>query len=348
LPGVDLTILSLHTLLLIGLIFFSAGSWDPASSGKGSITDYPGDVVLIDYQRATRKEVPVIAFHLPGGFTSVTLPLKRAGNLILLEALIDDIPGNLILDTGSGGIVLNSIYFRQGRKTGSLVAGGITGSTGPLTRIKIRNMQISEMFFEDITADVLDLGHIENARNVRILGFFGLSLVAGYEVVIDLKNSILELHPLDQSGNRSFESNKRPSMDLHIPVISSNGVVFLDAFINERKLTFCLDTGAEANVLSSQLPGRVLNTVDIFRRSNLRGAGTQSVEVLYGVMHDFSIGTVSFPGMNTVVTNLSAMSNAFAVRIDGMLGCDFLEKGVFFINLRQNTLGIKLYTEGQQ
>ncbi|MFU8842778.1 MAG: hypothetical protein ACNA7V_03105 [Bacteroidales bacterium] len=335
----------MYTLLLIGLIFFAGGNLKHISSGKVSIPDYPDDVVWIEYKPPHLHKITGISFLPPADYESLAFPIKRAGNLILLEAVIDDISGNLILDTGSSGMVLNSIYFRQGRKTGGLVAGGITGSTGPLTRTKIRSLQISEMFFEDITADVLDLGHIENARNVKVLGFFGLSLIAGYEVVIDLRNSILELHPLDQSGHRTSGSNKSPSMDLNIPVRSSNGVVFLDALMSEMKLTFCLDTGAEANVLSSQLPGRVLNTVSIFRRSNLRGAGTHSVEVLYGVMHDFSIDDVSLPGMNTIVTNLSAMSRAFAVRIDGMLGCDFLEKGIFYINLKQNTLGISLYKE---
>jgi hypothetical protein len=338
--------LVLRKLILIGLIFFAGGNLKNVSSGKVSIPDDPNDVFWIDHKPQHLNNIPNISFFSPVDFESLILPIKRAGNLILLEAVIDDISGNLILDTGSGGMVLNSIYFMQGRRMPGLVAGGITGSTGPLKRTIIRNLQISDMFLEDITADLLDLGHIENARNVKVLGFFGLSLIAGYEVVIDLRNSIMELHPLDQSGNRTSVSNRRPSMDMNIPVSSTNGVVFLDAFINERKLTFCLDTGAEANVLSSQLPGRVLNTVNIFRRSNLRGAGTHSVEVLYGVMHDFTIGTVSLPGMNTIVTNLSAMGSSFAVRIDGMLGCDFLEKGIFYINLKQNTLGISLYKEG--
>jgi hypothetical protein len=276
---------------------------------------------------------------------SYTIPLKRAGNLILVEAIVDSIPGNLILDTGSTGMVLNSIYFRQGRKARGYVAGGITGSAGTVTRTKIQNMQISEMFFEDITADVMDLGHIENARNIKVLGFFGLSLISGYESVIDLRNSVLELYRLDNSGNRVIKSNKESSLDIIIPSRTFGGVIFFDAFINDRKLTLCLDSGAEANVLSIHLPDKVLSTVDIFRRSTLRGAGTQQVEVLYGAMSDFSIGNINVRDMNTIITNLNALGDAYAVRIDGMLGCDFLEKGVFYMNLRQNTLGIRFYKE---
>jgi hypothetical protein len=140
----------------------------------------------------------------------------------------------------------------------------------------------------------------------------------------------IELHP-----NKNIQE-----FDLTIPVKIESNVMFIDAVINKRKLTFCLDTGAESNVLSSQLSDNVLKTVDIFRRSTLRGAGTQQVEVLYGQMNDLSFGRTPVNGMSTIVTNLNAMSNYFGVRIDGMLGCEFLEKGVFYINLKQQKLGI--------
>jgi len=48
-----------------------------------------------------------------GNFQSITIPLKRAGRLFLIEATIDDQEGNLVFDTGSSGLVLNKTYFRK-------------------------------------------------------------------------------------------------------------------------------------------------------------------------------------------------------------------------------------------
>jgi hypothetical protein len=133
---------------------------------------------------------------------SIIIPIKRAGNLIILEGIVDGLPGNLILDTGSAALVLNSIYFGdQGRKS-AVLAGGITGSTGSTYRSRIKSMQISTMIFNDIDANITDLGHIEKARNIRVLGFFGLSVFQGYEVVVDLMNGVLELHKVNFRGNR--------------------------------------------------------------------------------------------------------------------------------------------------
>ena len=46
--------------------------------------------------------------------------------------------------------------------------------------------------------------------------------------------------------------------------------------------------------------------------------------------------------MNVLVTDLSHMKEAFGVYIDGMLGSDFLEKGVFHFNHAKGKIGIQL------
>jgi hypothetical protein len=286
------------------------------------------------------QTLSILTSSITNEIESITIPLKRAGNLILLEAIIDSVPGNLILDTGSSRLVLNSIYFRQNRRTGSLMAGGITGSTGTLAHSRIKNLQISEINFQNLEADITDLGHIETARNVKVLGFFGLNLISDFEVEIDLYSSVLELHRLDYNGNRLTPAIGSQAPDIYLDVQVFTDVVFVDGYIANRKLIFCLDTGAESNVLGSHLSDKVLSTVSVFRRSELRGAGSQRVEVLYGAMNDFTFGKNRFSDMNTIITNLNTMSTSYGVRIDGMLGCDFIEKGVFVINLRQKKLGI--------
>jgi hypothetical protein len=60
---------------------------------------------------------------------SVNIPLKRAGNLLLIETVIDGVQGHLIFDSGAAAqLVLNKTYFRDRRKTGSRTTRGITGN----------------------------------------------------------------------------------------------------------------------------------------------------------------------------------------------------------------------------
>jgi len=275
-------------------------------------------------------------------FESLTIPIKRAGNLILIEALIDSITGNFVFDTGSQELVLNSTYFRQTGK-GGRVAGGITGSVGTVTGARVKSIQVSELTWSDHYADITDLGHIENARGVRILGLFGLGMLTGLEVVIDLQSGVIELHRLDREGRRLCLPDKKPVPDLSLNFRMSRNIIVFGAHIADKRLTFCLDTGAETNVLHSALTDRVLSTVTITRRSTLRGAGQGTTEALYGVMNDFVLGETPINGMQAIITNLSVMSASYGFQLDGMLGCDFLDVGIFVLNLKNKELGICFY-----
>lgn len=328
-------------LLFVFLLFFSSSRFPEARCQSET---YPANFVWLDYHTHHVLKINYLSMAMNEDIVTLSIPIKRAGNLIILDAIIDSVYGNLILDSGSAGLVLNSIYFRHDRRSGTMLAGGVTGTTGMVSRSNIKNLQVSGLRFTELTADVTDLGHIEKARNIKVLGLFGLNLFTGYEVTIDLKNSHLELNRTDRRGDRIAKNALKT--DHVIPVQISSDVVFLDAQIGGRKLTFCLDTGAESNVLGNHLPGRVLNTVSIYRRSSLRGVGAQSVEALYGTMNDFDLDGKKLEGMNTIITNLSAMSDSYGIRIDGMLGCDFLEKGIFRINLQKKVIEIKYHKEG--
>lgn len=270
----------------------------------------------------------------------LTIPLKRAGNLIIVESVVNGITGNLILDTGSSRLVLNSIYFREKQQQRNQVSGGITGSIGVVSQKEGNKLQLSDLVYEDLTADVTDLGHIEQARNMKILGLFGLSMLAGYEVVIDLQLNQLELHKLDFYGNWLGQTGRPKQFDLEVPIVVNGDLLFMEGHIAGKRCTFCLDTGAETNVLSNDLPDKMMNTLTVLRRTKLRGTGSQSTEALYCVMNDFSIARHPLPGMNVLVTNLSHMKKAYGVYIDGMLGCDFFEKGIVFINTQKGKLAI--------
>ncbi len=57
-----------------------------------------------------------IAYEDPkpqGNFEKLIIPLKRAQNFFLIEARIDTLVGNFILDTGAPQLVLNKTYFHK-------------------------------------------------------------------------------------------------------------------------------------------------------------------------------------------------------------------------------------------
>jgi predicted aspartyl protease len=277
---------------------------------------------------------------LSGTIESITIPLKRAGRLFLLEAHIDNESGNFIFDTGAADLVLNSTYFRKYMTMDLEEGGGVTGTSGKVRRTKVKRLMVAELSFENITADVVDLGHIENRRGFKIFGLFGLSLIKEFELVIDLNHNQLHLFRLDKAGNRLNTKLDAFKADLVRKVEEYHNVIFVKAKIGGKILDFCLDTGAESNVLNSDASRKVLNTVTILRRSDLKGVGSGDSEVLFGTLNDFELGDKKVSDMQTIITSLDAMSQSYGFPIDGMLGFDFFEKGEICVNLVKQEMKI--------
>jgi predicted aspartyl protease len=282
-----------------------------------------------------------------GELESVVIPLKRVGKLFLMEAKIDNITGNFLFDTGAAQLVLNSTYFRKYMTTVSGEGGGITGATGAIQHTQIKRLDVAGLLYSNVPADVSDLGHIENRRGVKVLGLFGVSMLKGLEMVIDINRNELRLYRLDKSGNRVSSRNNEFRADVTEKIEFYHNILFVKARIGGKILDFCLDTGAESNVLNSYASKKVLSTVTILRRSDLMGVGSGEAEVLLGKLNDFEMGAHSIPNMQTIIASLDALSAAYGYPVDGMLGYDFFEKGEICINLVKNELKISFTKTGK-
>ena len=282
----------------------------------------------------------------PEASDSVVIPLKRAGRLLLIDAKVEDQTGNLVFDTGANGLVLNSTYFRDHVGTTGSAKGGITGVVGKVDRISVEKIEFGELTYQKLRADAVNLGHIENRRGVKILGLVGFSMMKNLEIVINAENNELRLFKLDKEGNRISGKSQGLKTD-HRQKIEGNGnILFLKGSIAGKNLNFCFDTGAETNAISSNAGKNILSTLTITRRMELKGAGAAKSEVLFGKMNDFSLGDRKIAEMETIVTSLNDMSEAYNTRIDGMLGYSFLEQGTVSINFVKKQFGIQ-FTKGE-
>ncbi|NWJ50670.1 MAG: retropepsin-like domain-containing protein [Bacteroidetes bacterium] len=323
----------LHSVTLVCFIFIILFVVAPYQTT--AINNKPNKENILIIRRLTNNYYePVL------GSDSITIPLRRVGRLFLIEAQIDDQIGNLIFDTGAMGLVLNKTYFRNHLVIDDHNSNGINGAISSVSNTTIDKVNISELKYKNVRADLTDLGHIENKRGVKILGLLGFSMIKGFEILIDVNHNQLKLFKIDKKGNRVNMSDFKFHADLMQPIETANNILFLKASIGGKKLNFCLDTGSETNVISSNSSNQVLNTINITRRSALQGSGSKNSEVLYGNMSNFILGNQSFTEMETIITNLDALSDAYGVKIDGVLGYNFLNKGIICINLGKKQLSI--------
>lgn len=260
----------------------------------------------------------------------VVLPFSMAGRLILLEAKVDTLVGNFILDTGAPFLVLNKSWFRGYGTAAMVQAGGITGGASEVMTTMVGQVQLGNVSYLRVEADVIELGHIEKSRGVPIFGLLGLNLFKSFEVFIDYDKQQLKLYRLDKKGKKLAPFFKKPLGQM--PFYLYNNTILMDGTLNSIPMRFCLDTGAEVNVLHNRLPKKAMEAVQINSRSVLSGTSNRKIEVLRGNMERIHVGKFHCPMMPTLITHLGNMSRAYNLRIDGMLGYDFLSFAPVSIN----------------
>jgi hypothetical protein len=276
---------------------------------------------------------------------TIVIPIKRVKNLIVIEAAIDTLIGNFILDTGSPLLVLNSTYFRQHYQHATRVAANATGSaSAPLMQTAINSLRLKQIVFENLVADVSDLGHIENKRGIKILGLLGVQFFLGYELTIDQHKSVLYLRkPGNRSGPSPLDAILNVKPILKVPFQLNRNIILVNATVAGRELTFCLDTGAEINALSNTLPSKILQSFQVTRRTIMLGSGGSRTEVLLGTLDAITVGQKTFPNMPAAITRLENLGEAYGHALDGILGNPFLVKGIISINFVTRELALYPY-----
>jgi hypothetical protein len=293
-------------------------------------------IMLLTFALATRATTELGKAPEPvGSFDFVRLPLKRAGNLILIEGKVDDQIGFFILDTGAPYLVLNSTYFDDGRKIEERIMGDVNGGIDTVQVVEVERFELRSLHFDHLEADLTDLGAIENSRGVKVLGLLGLNLFLHLEMRINIQSLFMELHRMDKKGNTTMPIDACDSL-MRFDLQLKKNVLLLEGHIADHSMTFCFDTGAEVTMLSSDLPDEVFEHVRITGSMPLVGSSGRAVYVLQGFVQTIEVGA-PLRNCRVVISDLSRMSAAFGVPIDGMIGFDLLVRGNVVLNFRKRT-----------
>ena len=258
----------------------------------------------------------------------IVIPFSRAGNLILVRARADSIEGNFILDTGCPHLVLNMTYFRHYETTWEQdeQKGGMTGEIATALQTVISNFRFGGSDHYRVKTDLVNLGHIENSKGVKILGLIGMQLLDRYEMIIDFERSQIHLRRANRKDVPASQNEMlRDTSAYHtIPIEMKEDRIIVKTELAGKKIRLIIDSGAESNVLDSRLPDKVFEQVSINGRIILTGAGNKKVEALRGDLQTLVIGGQRVNDLPVMITNLEKTCFSYGGCVDGILGFDFL------------------------
>ena len=261
---------------------------------------------------------------------SCIIPFIRVGNLIVVKAQADTISGNFILDTGAPDLVLNLTYFRNFPTTFITDAehSGITGSSPYAIQTSVKNFSLGALTYDNMQADLTNLGNIENSKGVKILGLLGFELFKDCEMIIDYEKNLIYLHRIKRKEASVYQNEMLNDVSAYTttPIDITDNRIIVNSQIATKNLKFVIDCAAESNILDSRLPDKVFNDVSIIRCVILNGIGDKKVEALYGNVKSVHIGEQNISNLPFLITNLEYTCFGGSGCINGVLGFDFLSQ----------------------
>lgn len=172
------------------------------------------------------------------------------GGIIIIQVRLDDFPDtlNFILDTGSGGISLDSAmvdYLHLPKTPSERMLRGIA-MMRKLTYVTDRTLHLPNLDIEHLDFHINDYDLLTSVYGVRIDGIMGFSFFSRFIVKVDYDKNMLEV------WNQGTMRYPRNGITLH-PTI--NGIPVFDASVidgNAVNSRFYFDSGAGLCILMSE------------------------------------------------------------------------------------------------
>ncbi len=269
----------------------------------------------------------------------IEIPFTMAGNLVLIEAMLDGEKRSFILDSGAPILILNSKYTSNQDSSQQTIssAKGVGGSISGMDIKEIDSFNLNRIKLINQSLVSIDISHLEEALDTEIHGLIGFEIIKDYDLIIDYQSMLIYL--VLPSEMTSFLTSKYGEKSLvkvpfkmegHIPVIESK--------IGNEIYSFGLDTGAESNLLDDDLFDSTKQFCSELTTDELTGADKKVSVINKGEINKMEIGDKSFENVTTVYSDISHINEGYNLTIDGLIGYPILSQQISVLSFSTNEI----------
>jgi len=280
--------------------------------------------------RTTTTDLPAVT----------TVPFTLARNLIVVEAEINGVFGNYLVDTGAQSVVLNRPHFEPDDiETVVMDHASPSGANGAiLDALGAVDLRLSwgEIKIDGLRGMVTDLSHLEKSLGVPVAGVIGYNVLERFQIHFDYAAQELTLYSLDDDFQPLVESDLGEPTQItefklvaHIPVFPVN--------IAGYELQMGLDSGAGEAMLFERWQATLDGQYEFIERTELR-AGDKNVQMGDVVRIDnMRVQDINYADLTFRFNDIAAHSGK-SMPFDGLLGYEFLKTRPTALNFRTRRL----------
>ena len=265
-----------------------------------------------------------------------TVPFHYIAKLIMIEVTVNGKQGLLILDTGSPNLVLNAAHFYRKRR--GKVINGLNGNISQ-TQSAVISFSLGQISIENKLVNLVDLRHLEQNRNIKILGISGKNILKEYEIMIQYATKELTFFKLDKKGSR-LSRNPYYSEPTHIiPFRMKGHLPCIEVSVGKKSFNIALDTGAGINLLDSKYMEQLTASCSDIRQVKVKGLSKKVVKANTALLNSIQLRDISYPPMRTLFKSMNRLNNNLrGKKIDGLFGSEFLRHYRISFNYRKKEL----------
>ncbi|PID68489.1 MAG: hypothetical protein CR989_05125 [Flavobacteriales bacterium] len=273
----------------------------------------------------------------------IQIPFTMMGNLVVVKASINGEERDFILDSGTAFTIINSKYLEDTVSQNKTSISGSRGVTNhSITGVDIQKVSVN--FYGIKTTQqktlTLDVSHLEDGSK-KIYGLIGQDFIKEYDVLFDYKNKVITLIKPDYFETYKKEHFSRKDIDViamelrgHIPVLPIK--------IGEKSYKMGIDCGGGGCLLDINLLGELRKNVRRIRATELVGISQNKATVIIASLKRFYAGSTLYKRTRTVFNDISHLNKDKKIKIDGLLGYEFLSKQLTLLSYhRKEVLLIK-------
>lgn len=262
------------------------------------------------------------------------LPTKfeLVNGMVVVQAEIDGVAANFILDTGSPMMILND--STQVADSLSIIAGPAGNASGHWKKIEEFSWAGVRRF--NIQALGMDLRALERATGKRLRGLIGYRFIENFDLVLDFENQFVTLLPQGiAASQQEWKLKSKMGFEIvgHLPVVVVK--------IGDVAIRLGLDTGANTNLLNinrlAEIDAELVTPVKV---GGVMGIGSGALPTKVVDIVETNVAGTNYWNMRYIVCDISHLPNLANNGVDGLLGFPFFQSKKFVINYSSQTLSV--------
>lgn len=293
---------------------------------------------LLKIEIKTVKKDPAKMEYNPSNV--IEIPFIRMKDLIVVKASINGEERDFILDSGLGFTSINSKYIAENTTeteknvlitTKSVYNESLSGTNVVRTNIDFYGIRLHNQ--EVLT---LDISHLE-FEGRSIYGLIGHDFLSKYDVLFDYKKNLVILINPDYFETYRKEKLSRNLIET-LPFELRGHIPILQIKIGNDYYKMGLDCGATVNLFDTNILSKIKGNLKKITTNGLSGASKNNKDVTHAVLKKFYAGTTLYKNTQTVFSDISHLNKAKNVKIDGLLGYEFLSKQLTLLSYQRKEL----------